>query len=137
MLYTWDVHSSPRRLHWFVLHQWMHSVNSGSVFCSFRKVSNNITTGSQTLLFCLTRSSIISKARSAFPISLMQWWILPGPKRPWAISKPRPSPSNMLPRGTRTFSKSTSACPAARQKYEQWYRLSIIGTYDNTAYTSI
>ena len=35
---------------------------------------------------------MICKARSARPIVLIQWWILPGPSRPWAISNPLPSP---------------------------------------------
>src|SRR4029453_3854601 len=52
-----------------------------------------------------------SRARSATPIWRMQWWMRPGPSRPWAISKPRPSPSRMLDAGTRTFSKSTSPWP--------------------------
>ena len=33
----------------------------------------------------------------------MQWCRRPGPSRPCAISKPRPSPSSMLPTGTRTL----------------------------------
>ena len=38
------------------------------------------------------RWTISSSDRSASPIERMQWWIRPGPKRPWAISNPRPSP---------------------------------------------
>ena len=37
-----------------------------------------------------TRSS---SARSPMPIKRMQWCRRPGPSRPWAISKPRPSPA--------------------------------------------
>ncbi len=48
---------------------------------------------------------IFSSARSARPIRRMQWWMRPGPRRPCAISKPRPSPSRMFEAGTRTFSK--------------------------------
>jgi len=44
-----------------------------------------------------------ASGREHSPMVLMQWWILPGPRRPWAISKPRPSPSRMLLAGTRTF----------------------------------
>ena len=33
----------------------------------------------------------------------MQWCSRPGPRRPCAISKPRPSPSSMQSSGTRTF----------------------------------
>ena len=32
----------------------------------------------------------------------MQWWMRPGPRRTWLISKPRPSPRSMLAAGTRT-----------------------------------
>src|SRR5438093_9277 len=56
----------------------------------------------------IERLHISSSARSATPIWRMQWWMRPGPRRPWAISKPRPSPSRRLPAGTRTFSKRTS-----------------------------
>ena len=57
------------------------------------------------------RSTIISSARSAAPMERMQWWMRPGPRRPWAISKPRPSPSSMFATGTRTLSSSTSMWP--------------------------
>jgi hypothetical protein len=53
----------------------------------------------------------LSSARSATPIERMQWWMRPGPSRPCAISKPRPSPSRMFDFGTRTFSNVISACP--------------------------
>jgi hypothetical protein len=33
------------------------------------------------------------------PMVRMQWWMRPGPRRPCAISKPRPSPSSMLVAG--------------------------------------
>mmetsp|Transcript_33854 Transcript_33854/g.91632 ORF Transcript_33854/g.91632 Transcript_33854/m.91632 type:complete len:307 (-) Transcript_33854:228-1148(-) len=58
-----------------------------------------------------TRRHMAERARSAVPSSLMQWWILPGPRRACAISKPRPSPARMLAKGTRTLSKSISKCP--------------------------
>ena len=51
-----------------------------------------------------SRSIIDSSARSAAPIERMQWWMRPGPRRPCAISKPRPSPSRMVETGTRTSS---------------------------------
>lgn len=38
------------------------------------------------------RWHMISKAVSAAPMDLMQWWIRPGPSRPCAISNPLPSP---------------------------------------------
>src|SRR5436305_361436 len=59
----------------------------------------------------LARLHISSSERSARPIRRMQWWMRPGPSRPWAISKPRPSPRSMLPAGTRTSSKRISAWP--------------------------
>ncbi len=37
------------------------------------------------------RSHIISSARSATPISRMQWWMRPGPRRSWATLKPLPT----------------------------------------------
>jgi len=37
------------------------------------------------------------------PMVRMQWWMRPGPSRPWAISKPRPSPRRILDAGTRTL----------------------------------
>ena len=43
-------------------------------------------------IYSLTLSIMSSSDLSAMPMILMQWWILPGPKRPWAISNPRPSP---------------------------------------------
>ncbi len=39
----------------------------------------------------------------------MQWCRRPGPRRPCAISKPRPRPSSRLAAGTRTRSKLTCA----------------------------
>ena len=48
------------------------------------------------------RTHISSRARSAAPMERMQWWMRPGPRRSWEISKPRPSPSSTLPSGTRT-----------------------------------
>ena len=57
------------------------------------------------------RRHIFSSARSATPMSRMQWWMRPGPSRPWAISKPRPSPRSRFEAGTRTRSKTISAWP--------------------------
>ncbi len=59
----------------------------------------------------MARLHISSSERSARPIRRMQWWMRPGPRRPCAISKPRPSPSRMFETGTRTFSNSTSMWP--------------------------
>ena len=58
------------------------------------------------------RRQASSRAFSASPMARMQWWTRPGPRRPWAISKARPSPSRMLPTGTRTSSNDTSPCPS-------------------------
>lgn len=57
------------------------------------------------------RRHISSMARSAIPISRMQWWIRPGPSRAWAMAKPPPSSPTRFAAGTRTFSNSTSAWP--------------------------
>ena len=54
------------------------------------------------------RLHMSSSERSARPMRRMQWWMRPGPRRPCAISKPRPSPSRMLLAGTRTLSKLIS-----------------------------
>eukprot|EP01137_Pigoraptor_chileana_P010535 Opistho-2@60338 len=58
-----------------------------------------------------TRWHMSSRARSAWPISRMQWWIRPGPRRPCAISNPRPRPRRTFSAGTRTFSNVISAWP--------------------------
>mmetsp|Transcript_61769 Transcript_61769/g.147051 ORF Transcript_61769/g.147051 Transcript_61769/m.147051 type:complete len:296 (-) Transcript_61769:138-1025(-) len=58
-----------------------------------------------------TRRQCRASARSASPINRMQWWMRPGPRRPCAISNPRPSPSSRLLAGTSTSLKRTSACP--------------------------
>ena len=69
----------------------------------------------------LTRAFMSASALSEQPISRMQWWILPGPSRPWAISKPRPGPRMMFSLGTRTCSNRTSPWPPERQKgYSEW-----------------
>mmetsp|Transcript_76938 Transcript_76938/g.212617 ORF Transcript_76938/g.212617 Transcript_76938/m.212617 type:complete len:291 (+) Transcript_76938:512-1384(+) len=62
------------------------------------------------------RSTIAAKASSAWPMERMQWWMRPGPRRPCAISKPRPSPRIMLPLGTRTLSKMISAWSCSSPK---------------------
>src|SRR5216684_1413800 len=54
---------------------------------------------------------ISSRARSAAPISRMQWWMRPGPSRACAIANPSPSPEIMFSSGTLTLSKTTSAWP--------------------------
>ena len=57
------------------------------------------------------RVTIRSSAFSAEPMARMQWWIRPGPRRSWLISKPRPSPSSMFSFGTRTLSKMMCMWP--------------------------
>ncbi len=57
------------------------------------------------------RRHISSSARSAMPMSRMQWWIRPGPSRACAIAKPSPSSATRCDAGTRTESKTISACP--------------------------
>ncbi len=52
-----------------------------------------------------------SSARSAAPITRMQWWMRPGPRRPCAISKPRPMPAITFSFGTRTLSNVISPWP--------------------------
>mmetsp|Transcript_16871 Transcript_16871/g.32936 ORF Transcript_16871/g.32936 Transcript_16871/m.32936 type:complete len:276 (-) Transcript_16871:161-988(-) len=58
---------------------------------------------------CLIRWTIACNAVSACPIERIQWWMRPGPSRPWAISNPLPSPSSMFDTGTRTSLKMISA----------------------------
>ena len=58
-----------------------------------------------------SRLAIASIASSATPIVRMQWWMRPGPRRPCAISNPRPSPSSTFSTGTRTSSSTTSPWP--------------------------
>ena len=43
-----------------------------------------------------SRRTISASASSAAPMVRMQWWMRPGPRRPCAISNPRPSPSSRL-----------------------------------------
>ena len=57
------------------------------------------------------RCTISASAFSAWPMLRMQWWMRPGPRRTWLISKPRPSPSSMLSLGTRTLSKTMCMWP--------------------------
>ncbi len=57
----------------------------------------------------LARSTIICRARSAWPMERMQWWMRPGPRRAWAIMNPSPSVARMLVTGTRTSSNSIQA----------------------------
>ena len=59
----------------------------------------------------VARLHIFSSARSAWPMRRMQWWMRPGPRRPCAISKPRPSPSSTFDAGTRTSFSSISMWP--------------------------
>ena len=63
------------------------------------------------------RRTISSSAFSAAPIERMQWWMRPGPSRSWLISKPRPSPSNMLAAGTRTSVKRRCMCPCGASSW--------------------
>ncbi len=57
------------------------------------------------------RRTIRSIARSAIPISRMQWWMRPGPSRAWAIRNPPPSSPSRLVTGTRTSVSVSSECP--------------------------
>lgn len=57
------------------------------------------------------RRHISSIARSAIPISRMQWWMRPGPSRACAMANPPPSSPIRFAAGTRTPSKTTSAWP--------------------------
>ncbi len=50
-------------------------------------------------------------ARSAIPISRMQWWMRPGPSRACAMANPPPSSPTRFAAGTRTSWKTTSAWP--------------------------
>ena len=52
----------------------------------------------------LARLHIISIARSQLPIARMQWWIRPGPRRSWAITKPAWRGPSRLASGTRQSS---------------------------------
>mmetsp|Transcript_95895 Transcript_95895/g.205740 ORF Transcript_95895/g.205740 Transcript_95895/m.205740 type:complete len:266 (-) Transcript_95895:256-1053(-) len=70
-----------------------------------------------------TRSTMAASASSAWPIDRMQWWIRPGPSRPCAISKPRPSPKMMLVFGTRTLSKMISAWSCSSPKTAKGRRI--------------
>ena len=57
------------------------------------------------------RSHINVRARSAWPMALMQWWIRPGPNRRCAISKPLPSPHRIDSCGTLHSVNSISMWP--------------------------
>ena len=58
------------------------------------------------------RSQASSSAFSASADERMQWWMRPGPSRPWAISKPRPGPAiTFAARAGARRSKLTSPCP--------------------------
>ena len=57
------------------------------------------------------------KQRSARPTMRMQWCTRPGPSRPCAISKPRPSPNITASQPTCTSSRSTSAWPWGASSY--------------------
>ena len=62
-------------------------------------IMSNIYTCTYNWIINLTLSTMSWRDLSADPTSLMQWWIRPGPKRPWAISNPTSSPS-----GSRSYS---------------------------------
>mmetsp|Transcript_18450 Transcript_18450/g.69902 ORF Transcript_18450/g.69902 Transcript_18450/m.69902 type:complete len:227 (-) Transcript_18450:376-1056(-) len=89
------------------------------------------------------RRTAASRQRSASPTARMQWWIRPGPRRAWAISMPRPTPSSPpssgahaekpssreahsgtgcdgaggAPAPTSHASRVTEACPAGASSY--------------------
>ena len=84
--------------------QWLQPLFEGKIRSAFAMTEPKVASSDATNI----ESSI---ARSATPIWRMQWWMRPGPRRPWAISKPRPSPSRTFDVGTRTFSNESSAFP--------------------------
>mmetsp|Transcript_30235 Transcript_30235/g.90681 ORF Transcript_30235/g.90681 Transcript_30235/m.90681 type:complete len:356 (-) Transcript_30235:298-1365(-) len=86
------------------------SISARDLATSWRIVSN-LASGFPNALRSCTRRTMCESARSALPISRMQWWMRPGPSLPWLISKPRPSPRRTLPTGTRTWSKRISMWP--------------------------
>jgi hypothetical protein len=93
---------------WSIM-QRLSAMRSCQIDCSDRGLPNAVRATS--------RSIIISSARSAAPMDRMQWWMRPGPRRPCAISKPRPSPSRMFATGTRTFSSTTSMWPCGAPRW--------------------
>lgn len=83
-------------------------------YCMQHSCQNIITFSARSLPKAVRLSDLMlirSRALSAIPMDLMQWWILPGPSRPWAISNPLPSPPIMLLAGTRTLSNWISKWP--------------------------
>ena len=59
----------------------------------------------------ISTRAVLSRHRWAIPTLVMAYWKRPGPRRPWAISKPRPSPRIMFSSGTRTSWKANSPWP--------------------------
>lgn len=59
-----------------------------------------------------------SSASSAKPTALMQWCSLPGPRRPWAISNPRPSPGVIHHRTERWDFTRKSCCVFSQDRKE-------------------
>mmetsp|Transcript_63707 Transcript_63707/g.180946 ORF Transcript_63707/g.180946 Transcript_63707/m.180946 type:complete len:247 (-) Transcript_63707:276-1016(-) len=87
-----------------------------------RTASFSASTRPKALRRC-TRSTMAASASSAWPMERMQWWIRPGPSRPCAISKPRPSPRMTLALGTRTLSKTISAWSCSSPKTARGRRI--------------
>ena len=71
-------------------------LSTSSLACSIRTRDSAIqpwmtlcsASGPPNAVRVATRRHISSSARSAAPISRMQWWMRPGPSRAWAIAKP-------------------------------------------------
>mmetsp|Transcript_28633 Transcript_28633/g.97540 ORF Transcript_28633/g.97540 Transcript_28633/m.97540 type:complete len:223 (+) Transcript_28633:211-879(+) len=57
------------------------------------------------------RAHMSESARSHWPMARMQWWMRPGPRRRWAISKPLPGSQRTESFGTRRSSKTISMWP--------------------------
>mmetsp|Transcript_121358 Transcript_121358/g.377302 ORF Transcript_121358/g.377302 Transcript_121358/m.377302 type:complete len:298 (+) Transcript_121358:448-1341(+) len=89
---------------------------------AWRMASFSASTRPKALRRC-ARSTMAARASSAWPMERMQWWMRPGPRRPCAISKPRPSPRTMLALGTRTLSKTISAWSCSSPKTARGRRI--------------
>ena len=73
-----------------------------------------LTSGLPNATRSLARTHASSSASSARPISRMQWWMRPGPRRAWAIANAWPGPPMMALAGRRTSLKDDFAVAAGR-----------------------
>ena len=107
---------------WVSSSQAVFSTNKRAISMSMRalamrsRLPPRLTSGFPKATRDIPRSIISFKARSAAPISRIQWCTRPGPSRPCAISKPLPMPAMTQLLGRRTFSKCTSPCPYGASK---------------------